>query len=140
MNVRGVWQDGMSFTIMPDSGHEIVVDAGEDHGGNNQGPRPMELLLAGTIGCTGMDVISVLEKMRQDVQGLEINLKAERRDEDPKTFKYVEIEYVVHGNVEEGRLQRAVELSETKYCSAIATLRELAEIVTSWRVVPPGNE
>lgn len=100
------------------------------------GPRPMELLLIGLAGCTSMDVVSILQKKRQPITGLETNVTAERAEEHPKVYTTIHVEYVVKGSgVKPEAVERAIELSETKYCSAAAMLRQAAELTTSYRIV-----
>jgi len=125
---------GMAFRAALPTGQEIVMDAGEDHGGRNLGARPMHLLLVGLAGCTGMDVISFLRKMRQSVTGYRIEVEGERAEDYPKVFTHIKVRHVVTGDVEENRLAKAVELSETKYCSANAMLKAVAAIETTWEV------
>ena len=127
---------GMKFEGWAGSGHTVMMDAEEVHGGEDAGFRPMELLLVGLAGCTAMDVISILRKKRQDVTGLEVRVRGERADEHPKVYKNIEIEYIVTGHdVEEKAVARAIELSTDKYCGATATLRHTAEIKISYKIV-----
>ena len=128
------WVDGMQFVAESGSGHAIVVDAGQEAGGHNSGARPMELLLMGLLGCTGMDVISILKKKRQPVRDLKIFATGEQAPDHPHYFTRIHLEYVAYGNVEEAALGRAIQLSQEKYCSATATLRGKAEITSSYRV------
>jgi len=124
----------MQFVAESGSGHAIVVDAGQEAGGHNSGARPMELLLMGLLGCTGMDVISILKKKRQPVRDLKIFATGEQAPDHPHYFTRIHLEYVAYGNVEEAALDRAIQLSQEKYCSAAATLRGKAEITSSYRV------
>ncbi|MBM3500625.1 MAG: OsmC family protein [Armatimonadetes bacterium] len=126
--------DGMAFRAALPTGQELVMDAGEDHGGRNLGARPMHLLLAGLAGCTGMDVISFLRKMRQPVKGYRIEVEGERAEDYPKVFTHIRVRHIVTGDVDEERLAKAVELSESRYCSANAMLKAVAEIETTWEV------
>jgi putative redox protein len=118
-------------------GPAIVVDhvlPGEER--QETGPRPMELLLIGLAGCTAMDVISILQKKRQPLTGLETKVAAERIEEHPRVYTQIHVEYVVKGQgVKPEAVERAIELSETKYCPAMAMLRQVAEITTSYRIV-----
>jgi putative redox protein len=120
----------MSFT---GTGHtsNFTLPLGADPkvGGANDGFRPTELLLVGLAGCTAMDVISILQKKRQEVSGLEVKAHGERAAEDPKKFTSFLVEYVVRGKgIDRDAVTRAVELSETKYCSVMATLRSAGPI------------
>jgi putative redox protein len=126
----------MQFSGKATSGHTLTMDADEDSGGRNAGFVPMELLLVGFGGCSGMDVISILRKKRQPVTGLEINVKGEKTDDYPKVYKEVHIEYIVKGKgVEPQAVERAISLSLDKYCSVGATLAKTGKITHSYRIV-----
>lgn len=126
----------MQFDGMATSGHRLSMDADDEAGGKNAGFRPMELLLVGFGGCSGMDVISILRKKRQQVTGLEINVKGDRADSYPKIYKEVHIEYVVKGKgVEKEAVGRAISLSLDKYCSVGATLAKAGKITHSFKVI-----
>jgi putative redox protein len=130
---------GPGLRLVGEGGHgpAIVLDhVLPDEERQEGGPRPMELLLIGLAGCTSMDVISVLQKKRQPITGLEAKVSAERADEHPKVYTAIHVEYVVKGkDVKPEAVERAIELSETKYCTAMAMLRQTAEITTSYRIV-----
>ncbi|MGD8967296.1 MAG: OsmC family protein [Anaerolineae bacterium] len=117
-------------------GPAIVVDhamPGEDR--EESGPRPMQLLLIGLCGCTGMDVISILQKKRQSFTGLQVTATAERAEEHPRVYTQIHLDFVVTGEyVDPAAVKRSIELSQTKYCSASAMLGETAEITTSFRI------
>jgi len=126
----------MQFVGASTSGHSLAMDADQESGGHNAGFRPMELLLVGFGGCTGMDVISILKKKRQEVTGLEMSVKGEKTDSYPKIYKEVHIEYVVKGKgIQKEAVERAIELSLEKYCSVGATLARAGNISHSYRVV-----
>jgi putative redox protein len=126
----------MQFDGQATSGHTLSMDADDESGGRNKGFRPMELLLVGFGGCSGMDVISILRKKRQNVTGLEINVKGEKTDSYPKIYKEVHIEYVVKGKgVQKDAVERAIALSLDKYCSVGATLAKAGTITHSYRIV-----
>jgi putative redox protein len=126
----------MHFSGAASSGHSLVLDADEQSGGSNRGFRPMELLLVGFGGCTGMDVISILRKKRQNVTGLEMNVKGEKAESHPHVFTTVQIEYVVKGKgVQKEAVERAIALSLDKYCSVGATLGKTAKITHSYRII-----
>lgn len=118
------------------SGHSIVMDARKEFAGDASGIRPVELVLHALAGCTGMDVISILEKKRQDVRGLEVVVKGMPRTDDyPKIYTDIEVEYVVTGyDVSEEAVRRAIELSEEKYCSVKGMLGDQVSVRTSFRV------
>jgi putative redox protein len=139
MDTKVIWQSGMAFNGVTSSGFNIPMDSSVDHGGTNGGSRPMELLLVGLGGCTAMDVISILQKKRQDVTNFEILLHADRATDHPMVFTDITMEYVVTGHgIDEDAVNRAVELSETKYCSANAMLRKTANIHTKVTVKDAG--
>jgi putative redox protein len=126
----------MQFSGTASSGHTLTMDADEASGGHNAGFRPMELLLVGFGGCSGMDVISILRKKRQPIVGLEINVKGEKSDSAPKIYKAVHIEYVVKGSgVQQDAVERAIKLSLDKYCSVGATLAKAGTITNSYRII-----
>ena len=126
----------MQFEGTATSGHKLAMDADDAAGGHNEGFRPMELLLVGFGGCTGMDVISILRKKRQNVSGLEMNVNGKKTDSYPMVYQDVHIEYVVKGKgIQNEAVERAVELSLGKYCSVGATLAKAGKITHSYRIV-----
>ncbi len=127
---------GMTFTLKADSGHAITVDSTPDFGGTDQGARPMELVLLGLAGCTGMDVISLLRKMRQHVTAYEVRVHGDRASDYPKVFTDMVIEHVVTGSALDASLvRRAVELSATKYCPVSAMLAASATLHHGYRLI-----
>ncbi len=113
------WVDGVQFLGESGSGHSVVMDGPENHGGRNTGVRPMEMLLLGIGGCASFDVLSILTKSRQPVSDCKCELKAERADTVPAVFTKIHLHFVVSGKgLKEAQVARAVELSATKYCSA----------------------
>ena len=126
----------MQFDGSSSSGHMLTMDADDASGGHNKGFRPMELLLVGFGGCSGMDVISILRKKRQNVTGLEMNVKGEKAESYPHVYRDVHIEYVVKGKgVEKEAVERAIDLSLEKYCSVGATLGKTSKITHSYRII-----
>lgn len=125
------------FVGWDEAGHSLVMDARAEHGGEATGMRPLQVLLCGLAGCTGMDVVSILEKKRQDVRGLEIRVEGDQReDEFPKIYVEVRLHYVVTGfGVSPGAVERAIELSKDKYCSVGGMLGPQVNVVTSYEVV-----
>lgn len=124
-----VWKSGLSFEGSADSGFTLPLDTTVEQGGQNSGFRPMELLLVGLAGCTGMDVISILKKKQQDVVSFEVSVQGERAQEHPRIYTHITIEYVIIGHgIDPAAVERAVQLSETKYCSAQAMLSKAAKI------------
>ena len=119
----------MSFEGGADSGFKLPLGTDLSIGGDEDGFRPMELLAIGLGGCTAMDVISILQKKRQDISGFEVRIDAERATDHPKVFTHMKIEYIVHGHqVDRAAVERAIELSTTKYCPAQAMLVKAVEI------------
>jgi len=113
------WVDGAMFLGESGSGHSVVMDGPEDHGGRNMGVRPMEMLLLGLGGCSTFDVMSILKKTRQDVKDCRVELQAERADAVPSVFTKIHLHFIVSGSqLKEAHVKRAVEMSATKYCSA----------------------
>ncbi len=128
--------EAMAFKATSSTGHEITLDASSEVGGTERGPRPIELLLLGLGGCTGMDVISILRKMRQDVTGYQVRLHGDRADDHPKVFTAITVEHVVRGrNLSLDAVKRAVELSATRYCPAAAMLGKSAKVEESYRMI-----
>ncbi len=117
------WDQKMGFAASGDSGHEIKVDVGVDVGGQNSGPRPMELVLFGLGGCTGADVASILNKMRIDIKNMTIEIKAERTSDHPKRFTSIHLIFRMTGaGIDRDKALHAIELSQNKYCSVAASL------------------
>ncbi len=119
MKARIQWAGGARFDGESGSGHTVVMDGPPEHGGENQGVRPMEMLLLGMGGCTSFDVMHILKKARQQVTDCVAELEAERADSDPKVFTRIHVHFIVTGKeLDEKRVARAVQLSAEKYCSA----------------------
>lgn len=119
MKARIKWAGGARFDGESGSGHTVVMDGPAEHGGENQGVRPMEMLLLGMGGCTSFDVMHILKKSRQQVSDCVAELEAERADTDPKVFTKIHVHFIVTGKeLDEKRVARAVALSAEKYCSA----------------------
>ena len=125
---------GDGFLIgTPPSGHAQTIDT---NGDRKAAPTPMEMLLVSVAACTAADVISILEKKRQDVTSYRVEIEATRRDEYPRAFTAFHIHHIVHGrSVSEKALANAIELSDTKYCSVAATVRPAADIITSYEII-----
>lgn len=130
------WTGGMSFAADTGSGHTIQMDGPPDHGGENKGARPMEMLLAGLGGCTSFDVMLILKRSRQDVRDCVAEITAERAEEDPKVFTKIHIHFRVTGKgLDPKRVARAISLSEEKYCSASIMLAKTAEITHDLEII-----
>ena len=128
--------DGMSFIAETGSGHLVTMDGAVNGGGRNLAPRPMEMVLVGTGGCTAYDVVLILQRGRHQVQGCSVQLIAERAPDDPKVFTRIEMQFTVRGKaLNRDAVERAAQLSHEKYCSATAMLAKTAEITHSVRIV-----
>ncbi|MBM2883667.1 OsmC family protein [Chromobacterium phragmitis] len=129
MQARLKWVDGVCFMGETGSGHAVVMDGAPEGGGRNLGPRPMELVLLGTAGCTSYDVITILKKSRQDVRDCWVEIEAARADVDPKVFTKIHFHFVVVGrDLKPDAVERAIKLSAEKYCSASIMLGKTADI------------
>jgi putative redox protein len=129
---------GITFVAKSDSNHWVVMDGPETFGGSNSGPRPKELLLFALGGCTASDVIPILSKKRVPLDGFEVHLTGNARDEHPQVFTDIHIEYVFYGEgINPVDVERAIELSTTKYCSVSAMLSPTVKITHSYRIERP---
>jgi putative redox protein len=130
------WTGNASFRVTSGSGHSVQLDGPPDHGGENLGPRPMEMLLMGLGGCSSFDVMSILAKSRQDVTACHAELEADRADAVPAVFTRIHLHFVVTGNnLKENLVKRAVSLSAEKYCSASIMLEKAGvEISHSYEI------
>ena len=136
MNVSVNWVDGMLMVGKSHSGHSITMDGPPEIGGNNLGIRPMEMLLLGVAGCTMIDVVTTLKKMRQDLTNCETKLSAERADQHPKVFTNIHIEFIVKGHdLDPKKIEKAITLSAEKYCSASIMLGKTASITHDFEIV-----
>jgi putative redox protein len=135
MTAKSQLISGMTFAGEAGSGHRLTMDAAEHAGGEDHGFLPMELLIVGLAGCTAMDVIGILRKKRQHVTGYEVQVRGERAEDHPMVFVEVTVEHIVTGHdVQPAAVARAVELSETKYCGASATLSKTAKVTHTFRI------
>jgi putative redox protein len=134
VEITSKWRAGMTFEATGKSGISIVMGSGTETPGNT----PMELVLMALAGCTGMDVISILEKKRQPAASLEIRIHGMRATEHPRVYTDIEIEFLLRGELlTEEAVARSIELSETKYCSVGGMLQKAARIHTSYKILPP---
>lgn len=131
MRVSAEWKGGMSFGIETGSGHEIAADGPPDLGGENKGPRPMELMLASVASCSGVDVVEILRKGRREFDGVSVEVEGTRADAVPAVFTEIRLAFTVPG-AERSHAERAVRLSVEKYCSALRMLAGGAEV--SWEL------
>ncbi|WP_457092793.1 OsmC family protein [Microvirga sp. P5_D2] len=136
MKARVKLVDGMMFVGESGSGHAVVMDGAPEYGGRNLGIRPMEMLLLGLGGCTAFDVVQILRKGREQVLDCEVEVTAERAETDPKVFTAIHVDYRVTGHkLAPAKVERAIELSKEKYCSASIMLGAVAKITHSWTAV-----
>ena len=135
MNLSVNWVDGMLMVGKSHSGHSITMDGPIEIGGENLGVRPMEMLLLGMAGCTMIDVVTTLKKMRQDLSHCETKISAERANEHPKVFTDIHIQFLVKGkNLDSKKVDKAITLSAEKYCSASIMLGKTAKITHDFEV------
>ena len=134
--MTATWEKGFRFVHRSASGHELVTDAPEAVGGTDTGPSPMELIILGLIGCTGVDVASILERMRQPLEGLEVSAEYERAENHPKVYTKIHLTYTVKGDIPAGKVEHAVHLSEDTFCSVSAMLKEKVEITSEIVQIP----
>ena len=128
--------DGMAFVAETGSGHLVTMDGAPEGGGRNLAPRPMEMVLLGTGGCTAYDVVMILRKSNQDIHGCDVTLKSERAEKDPKVFTKIHFHFTVRGrNLKPNLVERAIKLSHEKYCSASIMLEKTAEMTHSFEII-----
>jgi putative redox protein len=128
--------DGMSFIAETGSNHLVMMDGAPEGGGRNLAPRPMEMVLLGTGGCTAYDVVVILKKSGQDVTACEVKLTAERASNDPKVFTKIHMHWTVRGRgLKRNIVESAVRLTHEKYCSATAMLQKTAEVTRDFEVI-----
>lgn len=136
MKARVKWLDNMSFVGESGSGHSVVMDGPPEAGGRDFGIRPMEMLLLGMGGCASFDVVTILQKTRQDITDCEAHLSAERAETEPKVFTVINMHFIVKGNqLSAAKVEKAVALSAEKYCSASIMLGKTAKIMHSFEII-----
>lgn len=136
--MTATWAGDMRFVYQSTTGHGLVTDAPREAGGLDTAATPMELVMLGLIGCTGVDVCSILRKMKEPLAGLEVSAEYERADSHPKVYTRIHLVYKVTGKVSEKKVQRAIKLSEGTYCSVSAMLGKTAEITHEYQLL--GSE
>lgn len=134
--VTSTWTGGRQFVHKSATGHALVTDTPVESGGGDTAPTPMELVVIGLAGCTGVDVASILEGMRQPLRALEITATYERAEEHPRVFTRIELRYRLHGDLDPSRVDRAVALSKDRYCSVSAMLGGIVHITHSVEILP----
>jgi len=136
MEAKVTWKSNLSFNGTADTGFTLPLGANPQVGGDNDGFRPMELILIGLAGCTAMDVISILQKKRQKITAFQVTAHAERAEEHPRVFTKILLDYQVAGlDVDEQAVERAIELSETRYCPAQAMLVHSVTINSEYSIL-----
>ena len=139
METKIDWAGGVTFIGETAEGHKIVMDGAPEGGGRNLGARPMETLLLGMGGCTAYDVVSILQKVRQDIRECKMNLSTRRAEEHPRVFTDIHIHFTVIGKgLTEKQVERAIGLSAEKYCSASIMLGKTAKITHDFEIHEPG--
>ncbi len=135
MKTHVTWLKDMIYVAQSPSGHAVVMDGPPELGGHNLGPRPMEMLLMGLGGCTAIDVVNILRKSRQDLRDCEVQLEAQRADSDPKVFTEIHVHFILSGkNLSAKHVERAIQLSAEKYCSASIMLGQTARITHTFEI------
>lgn len=123
------WKGDVVFEGLSETGHSVIMDGPPDHGGQNKGVRPMEMLLLGMGGCTSFDVVHILKRMRAEITDCQVDITAERSDEEPKVFIKIHTHFTITGkNLKERVVERAVSMSAEKYCSAAIMLGKTANM------------
>lgn len=136
MLVNLSWNGELAFEAETESGHRILLDAKPKVGGEDKGPRPMEVLLVSLAGCTGMDVASILAKKRVNLKNMSVKINAEQAPQHPKYFTKIDVEFTFEGSdIKEEDVKQAIELSRDKYCSVSVMLKDKAEISYRWNIV-----
>jgi putative redox protein len=133
--MKATWTGGMRFEYKSATGHDLVTDVPVEKGGGGTAASPIELLLLGLIGCTGVDVATILERMKQPLEGLEVAAEFERAEDHPRVYTRIHVTYTLKGDLDEAKVKRAIELSENKYCSASAMLGKTAAITHDYRIL-----
>ncbi len=139
MEAKVIWKSKLNFTGMGSNGLSLPLNSEALVEGDSNSLAPMELVAIGLAGCTAMDVISILEKKRQDVTAFEVKVHAERASEFPKVFTHIVIEYIIEGHhVEPAAVERSIDLSATKYCPVQAMLKDVCEIEHQYTIKDAG--
>ncbi len=126
-----VWKENMLFESDNPSGHSVLIESGNEHGGNEIGLRPKAMMLSSLAGCTGLDIVSLLKKMRAEVDDFKLVVNGELTDEHPKYYHSVTVEYHFYGrDLKEDKINKAVDLSIEKYCGVMEMFRQFAELKT----------
>lgn len=136
MKTRISWKGNVSFLAESGSGHAVLMDGAPEAGGQNLGPRPMELLLMGLGGCTSFDVVLILKKARQEISDCVVEIEAQRASSDPKVFTDIHLHFIITGrNIKTQQVERAIDLSAEKYCSASIMLKQTVNITHDYEII-----
>lgn len=136
MKANIAWQEGVSFLGQVGSGHSVLMDGAPEAGGKNLGPRPMEMILLGLGGCTAFDVVHILRKGRQAITGCQVEMDAQRATEDPKVFTRIHLHFIITGkDLDPRQVERAINLSSEKYCSASMMLKATVDITHDYEII-----
>ncbi len=136
MKANIAWQEGVSFLGQVGSGHSVLMDGAPEAGGKNLGPRPMEMILLGLGGCTAFDVVHILRKGRQAITGCQVEMDAQRAIEDPKVFTRIHLHFIITGKgLDPRQVERAINLSAEKYCSASMMLKATVDITHDYEII-----
>lgn len=136
MKTRISWKGNVSFLAESGSGHAVLMDGAPEAGGQNLGPRPMELLLMGLGGCSSFDVVLILKKARQDITDCVVEIEAQRASIDPKVFTDIHLHFIITGhNIKTQQVERAIDLSAEKYCSASIMLKQTVNITHDYEII-----
>lgn len=130
------WSGGIRFEGISGFGLPIAIDGARKSGGSEDGHPPVQLVLFGLAGCTGVDIVIILEKMRQQLTGVEIQVKAYQPDQYPKPFNRIEVKYILRGrNLDKSKVEQAINLSEEKYCAVTLSLKGVAKITSTYEII-----
>lgn len=136
VTVQATLESGMRFIIETGSGYQMAVDAAHDVGGQNSAPSPIEMLLSGLAGCVGISILSILYKRKQQIQAYEVHVHSKRTEDHPKVFTQISIEHIFTGqNMNPQAVQRAIDLSEERYCGVSIMLGKTATITHTFRII-----
>lgn len=136
MKAKITLREGVSFLGETDSGHAVLMDGAPEAGGKNLGPRPMEMILLGLGGCTAFDVVLILRKSRQPITDCQVNIESQRAMADPKVFTHIHLHFIVTGKeLDPQQVERAINLSAEKYCSASMMLKNTVKITHDYEIV-----
>jgi putative redox protein len=129
------WRERMTFDATTTTGHHIVMDASKEGGGDDRGPKPIELLLTALAGCTGMDVLAILRNKKEPLEGLDVLVEGQRATTNPMVYTDIDVVYRIYGNVNKEAVERAIQLSVEKYCGVGATLQEVAKMNHRFEII-----